>query len=140
MIVGVAAVELHVHGSQSLKAKRGVVRSIIGRVRNRFNVSVSEVGGQGTWQRAVIGLSMTGSQEVPLRRALERAVQFIEDTHLAEVIDSEVELIRLPLVGESALAGIEGGDADTDTDTDDSRPGSLDGEARRDGTEEEQEE
>ncbi|MBW2496197.1 MAG: DUF503 domain-containing protein [Deltaproteobacteria bacterium] len=102
MIVGAAVVELRVHGSRSLKAKRGVVRSITGRLRNRFNVSASEVGGQGTWQRAVIGLSMTGFEEVPLRRALEKAVAFVEEMHLAEVVGSEIELIRLPLV--------EGGD------------------------------
>lgn len=97
MIVGAAVVEIHVHESQSLKAKRGVVRSIVGRLRNRFNVSASEVGGQGTWQRAVIGLSMTGSEEVPLRRALEKALSAIEAMHLAEVVDSEIEMIRLPI-------------------------------------------
>ena len=55
MIVGAAVVELHVHGSQSLKQKRGVVRSITQRVRNRFNIAVAEIGGQDTWQRAVLG-------------------------------------------------------------------------------------
>jgi len=99
MIVGVAAIEILVQGSQSLKAKRGVVRSISSRLRNRFNLSVSEVGGQGTWQRAVIGLSMTGADEVPLRLALEKAVRFVEDTHLAQVIGSEIEMIRMPLSG-----------------------------------------
>lgn len=103
MIVGVAVVELHVHESQSLKAKRGVVRSIVGRLRNRFNVSVAEVGGQGTWQRAVIGLSMTGSEEIPLRRALEKAVAAIEQMHLAEVLASEIEMIRLPISEQSHL-------------------------------------
>jgi uncharacterized protein YlxP (DUF503 family) len=103
MIVGAAVVEIHVHDSQSLKAKRGVVRSIAGRLSNRFNVSVAEVGGQGTWQRAVIGLSMTGSEEVPLRRALEKAVAAIEDMHLAQVVASEIEMIRLPLSEEGGL-------------------------------------
>ncbi|MAG30435.1 MAG: hypothetical protein CL908_06000 [Deltaproteobacteria bacterium] len=103
MIVGVAVVEIRVHESQSLKAKRGVVRSIAGRVRSRFNVSVAEVGGQGTWQRAVIGLSMTGSEEVPLRRALGKAVDFIEQSHLAQVLSTEIEILRLPLVEEGGL-------------------------------------
>ena len=48
MIVGAAAVEIHIHESQSLKQKRGVVRSIAQRVRNRFQLSVAEVGGQDT--------------------------------------------------------------------------------------------
>lgn len=99
MVVGVAVIELRVHDSQSLKAKRGVVRAITGRVRNRFNVSVSEVGGQGTWQRAVLGLSMAGSAEPPVRRALEKVVDFVEQTHLAELTGSEIETLHLPLVG-----------------------------------------
>lgn len=97
MIVGVAAIEIHVHDSQSLKAKRGVVRSIVHRLRNRFNVSVSEVGGQGTWQRATIGLSMTGSEEAGVRRALSKAISFVEEMHLAQVLASEIEIIRMPL-------------------------------------------
>jgi hypothetical protein len=108
MIIGAAVVEIHVHQSHSLKAKRGVVRSIAGRLRNRFNLSVSEVGGQGTWQRAVIGLSMTGSEENSLRRALEKAVRAIEEMHLAQVVASEIEMIRLPISDESGLAdGLE---------------------------------
>jgi uncharacterized protein YlxP (DUF503 family) len=96
MIVGAALVELHVHGSQSLKQKRGVVRSIVQRVRNRFNVSVAEVGGQGTWQRASIGLSAAGTDERVLRNVLEGAVGFIENLHLAEVLGSEVQVLDLP--------------------------------------------
>jgi len=107
MIVGVAAVEIHVHGSGSLKAKRGVVRSISQRLRNRFNVSVSEVGGQGRWQAAVLGIAAVGSDAVVLRRVLERAVAFTEDLHLAEVMHADFELIRLPY--EEELADGEGG-------------------------------
>lgn len=95
MIVGAAVVELHVHGSQSLKEKRGVVRSVMGRLRNRFNVSVAEIGGQDTWQRAVIGVASTGSDRTYVRGQLRKALEFIEDMHLAEVIGSDVELLEL---------------------------------------------
>jgi len=96
MIVGAALVELHVHGSQSLKAKRGVVRSISQRVRNRFNLAVAEVGGQDTWQRVQLGLAAAGSDAAAVRAVLDRAVRFIEELHLAEVTDSDVELVVLP--------------------------------------------
>jgi len=96
MIVGAAAVELHIHGSQSLKAKRGVVRSIVQRIRNRFNLSVAEVGGQETWQLAVLGLVTVGSDRRRVRGVLEQAVAFIEDLHLAEVLNSDLELVDLP--------------------------------------------
>ena len=96
MIVGAAVVEIHIHGSQSLKQKRGVVRAITRRVRNRFNLSVAEVGGQDTWQRALLGLSAAGGDEVSIRRVLDRAVAFIEELNLAEVTGSDVELVHLP--------------------------------------------
>lgn len=103
MIVGVAVIEIHVEDAQSLKAKRGVVRSISQRLRNKFNVSVGEVGGQGTWQRATLGVSMTGSDEQGIRRSLEQAVGFVEDMHLAQVIACEVETLRMPLDEEGPL-------------------------------------
>lgn len=96
MVVGAALVELHVHGSQSLKQKRGVLRSIAGRLRNRFNVSVAEVGGQDTWQRAVLGLTVAGIEEEAVRRQLRRMRDAVEDMHLAEVTGFDLEVLLLP--------------------------------------------
>lgn len=99
MIVGAALVELRIHGSRSLKTRRGVVRSVSQRVRNRFNLSVAEVGGQDSWQRVLLGLSTVGSDGIRIRRILEDAIDFVEDLHLAEVVNSDLELISLPHVG-----------------------------------------
>ena len=93
MVVGAARVELHVHGSQSLKEKRGVVRSITQRVRNRFNISVAEVGGQDTWQRVTLGLAIVAHDAPTARQRLEQAIDFIAELHLAELIDQEVEIL-----------------------------------------------
>ncbi|MDE0884363.1 MAG: DUF503 domain-containing protein [Myxococcota bacterium] len=95
MRVGAGLIELHVHGSQSLKQKRGVVKSIVQRLRNRFNISVSEVGGQETWQRAVLGLAVVGVDDQGVRSRLGAAVEFVESLHLAEVRDSDVEVLEL---------------------------------------------
>jgi hypothetical protein len=111
VIVGAAVVELHVHDSESLKAKRGVVRRVMGRVRSRFPVSVAEVGGQDTWQRAVIGIVTVGNDARKLRAVLERAVAFIESLGLAEVTDSDVEVLRLPVRGDAGAR-----DADEEDD------------------------
>ncbi len=96
MIIGAAVVELHVRGSQSLKAKRGVVRALIARLRNRFNLSVAEVGGQDTWQRAVLGLAAAGADRAFVRKQLERAVEFIDEQHLAERLSADFEIADLP--------------------------------------------
>ena len=80
MIVGVAAVELHIHGSQSLKAKRGVVRSITQRVRNRFNLSIAEVGGHRGYPVDRLGGRPVGLQKPglndPDRRRHDRVSGF----------------------------------------------------------------
>ena len=110
MIVGAAAVEIRIHGSRSLKQKRGVVRSISQRVRNRFNLSVAEVGGWDRWQFAVLGLSAMGSDAVVVRRVLERALEFIEDLHLAEVLNTDVEIVQMPYL-ETAADADDGDDA-----------------------------
>lgn len=110
MIVAAAAVEIHIHGCRSLKEKRGVVRSISQRVRNRFNIAVAEVGGQDRWQTAVIGLVTAGSDATRLRRILEDAIEFVEELHLAEVTYSDVEIIRLPYA--AAAEAWEGPDSE----------------------------
>ena len=97
MVVGIALVEIQVHGSRSLKEKRGVVRSLSSRVRRRFNLAVAEVGGQGTWQRAVLGLTTLGNDSGLVRGVLERALDFLEEQHLAEVTGCEVELLPVTL-------------------------------------------
>ncbi len=96
MVVGAAVVEIHVHASQSLKQKRGVVRSIQQRLRNQFNISVSEVGGQGTWQRAVLGMTAAGAEAPPVEKVLRRAIRFVEERHDCEVLASDLEVMVLP--------------------------------------------
>jgi uncharacterized protein YlxP (DUF503 family) len=96
MIVGAAVVELHVHGSRSLKEKRGVVRSLVQRVRNRFRVSIAEVGGQDTWQRIVLGVATVGGDARKLRAVLEQVIAFLDGTGLAEVVGSDVEIVPFP--------------------------------------------
>jgi len=43
-----------------------------------------------------LGLAVAGSDETVLRRQLEKALGFIEDLHLAEVLGAEVEILDLP--------------------------------------------
>lgn len=52
--VGVLTLEIHVEDAHSLKDKRHVVKSLKDRLRSKFNVAVSEIDGQDTWQRSVL--------------------------------------------------------------------------------------
>jgi hypothetical protein len=115
MIIGAGFVEIRVHESHSLKEKRGVVRSITQRVRNRFNLSIAEVGGQDSWQRAELGLCIAGSDRTHVRSQIERALSFIEELHLAEVVTSDVEILEVPheAIGEEIEIAVDWNDVDT---------------------------
>ncbi|MDR1110872.1 MAG: DUF503 domain-containing protein [Deltaproteobacteria bacterium] len=89
-VVGILLVTLFLEGNSSLKEKRRVVKSILGRVKARFNASASEVGGQDRHETAVIGFSVMGSDARLLNRVLDHILNFVDDHADAEVVDSEI--------------------------------------------------
>ena len=93
MTVGVLRLTLYLPENHSLKGKRSVLRTIKARIRNKFNVSIAEVGGQETWQVAVLGLAAVSEEGQDARRRLETAIDFIAGLHLAEVTGQEVEIL-----------------------------------------------
>jgi len=52
--IGVLTLEIWIEDAHSLKEKRHIVSSVKERLRNRFNISVAEIGYQDLWQRALI--------------------------------------------------------------------------------------
>ena len=94
MVVGVCTVTLVIHDSHSLKDKRQVLKSVIEKVRGRFNVSVAETGALDLWQRAEIGIAAVGNDKAFVNSVLDRALNFIEGMYLAEVTDSNIELLN----------------------------------------------
>ncbi|HLJ16386.1 MAG TPA: DUF503 domain-containing protein [Bryobacteraceae bacterium] len=62
--IGVLTMELRLYDAHSLKDKRHVVRSLKDRLRNKFNVAVSEIDYQDLWQRALVAaVTVSGDQE-----------------------------------------------------------------------------
>jgi len=61
MIVGVLTAHLSMQGITSLKGKRSIIKSLIGRLKSRFNISISEVDHQDSKTSAVIGISIVSN-------------------------------------------------------------------------------
>jgi uncharacterized protein YlxP (DUF503 family) len=93
MLVGICTIRLRVSGNQSLKGKRRVVKTIIERVKNRFNVSIAEVDHQDLWQRAELGVAIVTNDKGHAQRTLTSVVNFIDAMHLADLLDYEIELV-----------------------------------------------
>lgn len=77
MIVGLLYVKIRLSGIGSLKGKRKIVKSLIERLRSRFNFSVSEIDAQDNKQMAVIGLAVTSNEAYFINIQLDRVSEFI---------------------------------------------------------------
>ena len=95
MVIGVCHLELFLHENFSLKGKRQVLQSLLQRARKRFNVSISEVDAQDLWQRAVLGICAVGNDRQRVNSTLDQVINFIENTHLTDVADSQIEIINV---------------------------------------------
>lgn len=63
--------------SHTLKEKRGIVKSILGRARNRFNVACAEVDRQDNAGVAVLAFVTVSPDKLIPRQALERVEEWI---------------------------------------------------------------
>lgn len=95
MVIGAMSIELFIHENESLKGKRRIVKSIIGKVKSRFNVAIAEVEYNDKWQRIGLGVSAVGNDRGHIDSVLATVLTFIESLCLAELIDSRIEIINV---------------------------------------------
>lgn len=93
MVIGICHLDLVLRDNHSLKEKRRVVKSIIGRVKSKFNVSIAEVGNQDLWQSAQIGFCIAGNEKRFINSSLDKVIYFIEESNSAEIKHVEMEII-----------------------------------------------
>ena len=79
MIVGVLKVQLHMHGIASLKQKRSIIKSIIGRLKARFNISISEVDHQDKKTSAVIAIAVVSNETGFVDSQFESIINFMRN-------------------------------------------------------------
>lgn len=91
MRVAICILELYIPGATSLKAKRQVTKSLIQRLRNKFNISVTEVGDQDLWQKTELGMAVVCHNGAGADSILEKIFCFIEMESNVDIISSRVE-------------------------------------------------
>jgi len=97
MNAGICRIKLHLPGSQSLKDKRGVIKSIISRLRTQFNVSVAEVEDQELWQLATLGIACISNHDQHVDEVLSKVVNFVKQNYpQLEIVEQEVEILHGP--------------------------------------------
>jgi len=94
MNVGVARVSLRIPENMDLKGKRQVIKSIIGRVKSKFDVAVAEVDANDIWQLATIGICCISNNKRHSNEVLSKVVHFIESSRFdVEILDYSTEII-----------------------------------------------
>ncbi|WP_422447058.1 DUF503 domain-containing protein [Thermoanaerobacterium sp. DL9XJH110] len=78
MVIGVLTVEIFLGESFSLKDKRQVVKSVIDRLKSRYNISVAEVEKQDDMRRAVIGIACLSNSGEHVNSQLDHVIDFLE--------------------------------------------------------------
>jgi uncharacterized protein YlxP (DUF503 family) len=93
MVIGYGVINLRIPVSGSLKEKRSVLRKIIKRTQNEFNVSVAEIGNLDNLQSAQIGFAITGNDSRFVNGKVDHLLRFVEDLRAAEVLNSKIEIM-----------------------------------------------
>jgi uncharacterized protein len=91
MIIGTAVCECIIYDAHSLKDKRAVLQRIITRLKNKFNVSVSEVDYQDTWQRTKIAIAVVTGSRVSTELELQNALKLIDSFPEIERTITDIE-------------------------------------------------
>lgn len=91
MIVALARLTLHLPENHSLKGKRKVIKSLIEKIRHRFDATVAEVDDHELWQKAQLGMAMVSNDSQLLDARVTKIVRFIEDQHVVQIVDTKVE-------------------------------------------------
>lgn len=91
MIIGLAACECIIYDAHSLKEKRAVLQRIITRLKQQYNVSVSEVDYQDVWQRTKIAIVAVSAARKYTELELQNALKLIDSFPEIERTITDIE-------------------------------------------------
>lgn len=95
LVIGVCRVQLRLPENHSLKGKRRVLKSLVSRLHNKFNVSAAEVDDHDSWQIASLAIAYASNDERHAGQVISAVVSFIQSERPdAELLDYDTEMIH----------------------------------------------
>lgn len=91
MIIGAAECECIIYDAHSLKEKRAVLQRILTRMKQKYNVSVSEIDYQDVWQRTKIAIVSVSSARISVEHELQNALKMIDSFPEIERTITDIE-------------------------------------------------
>lgn len=93
MIIGTLELELRFPRPQSLKEKRTILKSLVTRIRNRFNVTVAEIDGMDLWQVSSLVVAAVGRETKQVNEVLDHVTNFVESLRDVEITNHFLSII-----------------------------------------------
>lgn len=93
MIIGTCKIYFRAPWVSSLKEKRMILRSIISKVKHRFNVSIAEIEMQDSHHNGVIGFACVTGNTNHADKIIQNIINYIENNLEAEIYDIQREII-----------------------------------------------
>ena len=93
MLVGTLRLTFDIPWANSLKDKRAVVKSLTVKLRDKFGVSVAEVGAQDIHRTAVLGIACVGRSAGMIDSVLDHILNWLEENCQATLTNIEREII-----------------------------------------------
>jgi|UniRef100_A0A7C3YU41 uncharacterized protein YlxP (DUF503 family) len=91
MFLGLLYVDCLLGNGHSLKEKRNHLLRLSQRIRNKFNVAISEVEGQNLWQRSSLLVVSLNSSKESLRKNLSAILETMEKEPYFQLLSYEIK-------------------------------------------------
>jgi uncharacterized protein len=102
MVIGYGIINLRIPESGSLKEKRSVLKKILKRAQNEFNVSIAETGNLDHYNFAEIAFAVVGNDSRYINGKVDHLLRFVENMQVAEILNSKVEIMVVSSFMETA--------------------------------------
>jgi len=93
MTIGILKLSLFIHDSNSLKEKRMVLHSLKAKIRNKFNVAITQIGDEDKWQKTTLAIVGVEKDRRNMNSVLSEIINFVENFNSTELINHEMEMI-----------------------------------------------
>ena len=93
MAIVILRLALFISSSNSLKSKRMVLHSLKARLRNKFNIAISEVADGDKWQKSTLAIVGVNNDKRYLDGQFSKIINFIENFHQVSIVDYEMETV-----------------------------------------------
>lgn len=89
LVIAVVTITLRASWAHSLKDKRSIIKSLIAKIQNKFNVSVAETDQQDEHQLLVITVAAIAANHAQGDSVMNNILRFVEEGTEAEIIAVE---------------------------------------------------